>query len=69
MAARSVQADKPGTYVHNEHLWSGLPKAVVQVNLPPAILPFTKHLWLQFLIPVNMSVSLSDIIFTDYINH
>lgn len=46
---------------HSEYLWGGFFKAVVQVNLPPAVSPFTIYLWLQLLMPVIMPVSLSEI--------
>lgn len=50
-------------------LWGGLQNAVVQVNLAPTILSFTKHLWLQPLIPIKMPVSLSERMLTKNISH
>lgn len=69
VAAESAQADKPSTYVDNEHSGGGLQNAVVQVNLTPTILSFTKHLWLQPLMPIKMPVSLSERMRTKNISH
>lgn len=53
-------------------LWVGLQETVVQGKLPSPplhISPFTKHLWLQPLIPVRMPVPWSAILLTEDINH
>lgn len=67
MADRSAQADKPDTNLQGASLeWAS---QGCEVNFPPAILPLTKHLCLQLLIPVIMPVFLNEITPTENINH